>query len=513
MPLGFFKKQSVHVADEVKAGVGKALNILYPKWAETPLFIRSFLSFFLLTSMVAAGLLYFIYRSDVRTDQAFFFSQEQTKALQQKKEVVERLRFALSDILVLSSRPEFSRALTSRQPSQLADIQREFKSFASFKNDYFSWRLIGLDGWEVVRVENHRGDIRVIPRDELENKADRYYFKQAVRQKKGEVFLSPMDLNLVHGHVMLPPLANYRLVTGVFDAGGVLRGLLVLNYRGADLIYNQDLSPEGLDNYQPEESQFAIWITEADEHEGWGYSPVEGFAAKYPEAWQTITSGWKGQFVNQEGLFTFETVNPLISVPVPLFFKHTDSTQVQEIDHAWKIICHVAPEALDSLTDEQKIEHLELFFGVMVLLALGGWLWAGLRREQTQAQKQLQDHERFVSALLDSSDDGIIAFDRQGNILAFNGAASARFGISGKEALQKPVYSLIPKSENTDLMVFFGLAPKKSSSKEAPPEVYRGPCVGIHAGGQPLSLEIKARKVDLKGQTIFKITVLAAQNE
>ena len=66
----------------------------------------------------------------------------------------------------------------------------------------------------------------------LQNKEGRYYFKDTIQPEKGEVFVSPFDLNIERGEIerLLKPMNRFG--TPVFDITGRKRGIVLLNYFG-----------------------------------------------------------------------------------------------------------------------------------------------------------------------------------------------------------------------------------------------------------------------------------------
>src|SRR5213595_2121067 len=63
--------------------------------------------------------------------------------------------------------------------------------------------------------------------------------------------------------------------------------------------------------------------------------------------------------------------------------------------------------------------------------------------EQKRAEEELRESESLKGAVLESSLDALITIDRQGNIVEFNPAAEASFGISRQQALGKVMAELI----------------------------------------------------------------------
>jgi PAS domain S-box-containing protein/diguanylate cyclase (GGDEF)-like protein len=63
--------------------------------------------------------------------------------------------------------------------------------------------------------------------------------------------------------------------------------------------------------------------------------------------------------------------------------------------------------------------------------------------ERNKAQQALAESESLKGAILESSLDGLITIDHRGNIVEFNPAAEAMFGISREQALGKPMAEMI----------------------------------------------------------------------
>jgi hypothetical protein len=105
-----------------------------------------------------------------------------------------------------------------------ADYSRLEASFRSIltRNPMFTQvRWIGEDGVERYRVDRvSEGRIRVVPRSELQDKRHRYYFAAILQLKSGELYISPLDLNVEQGRVELPFKPMLRFGVHVFDRTG-----------------------------------------------------------------------------------------------------------------------------------------------------------------------------------------------------------------------------------------------------------------------------------------------------
>ncbi|MBB97556.1 MAG: hypothetical protein CML68_23525 [Rhodobacteraceae bacterium] len=94
---------------------------------------------------------------------------------------------------------------------------------------YFQIRFIGkLDNWkELVRVDQGPGGITIMPSDSLQQKGDRSYLDGVARQNMREPYFSELDQNVDHGKV--EDIPTIRIVHPVLAANGEVFGAIVVN--------------------------------------------------------------------------------------------------------------------------------------------------------------------------------------------------------------------------------------------------------------------------------------------
>ena len=114
-----------------------------------------------------------------------------------------------------------------------ARLARRIAAELAAKPVYTQFRVIGLadDGREIVRVDHSgpHGAIRNVPDDELQHKADRYYFKQTIDLPPGAVYVSPIDLNREHGVIEVPHVPTMRIATPIQASNDRPFGILIIN--------------------------------------------------------------------------------------------------------------------------------------------------------------------------------------------------------------------------------------------------------------------------------------------
>jgi diguanylate cyclase (GGDEF)-like protein/PAS domain S-box-containing protein len=106
-----------------------------------------------------------------------------------------------------------------------------FLAYAESHPHYFEIRFIGIDdgGRELVRIDRFSGSPTVVPDSGLQRKGNRYYFTAASRLDPRGVYLSEIDLNRENDKIAEPRMRTLRAATPVFDARGLLFGIVVVN--------------------------------------------------------------------------------------------------------------------------------------------------------------------------------------------------------------------------------------------------------------------------------------------
>lgn len=119
-----------------------------------------------------------------------------------------------------------------------ARLERDYAALASLYPHIYQIRLITADGQEWVRVDRKPNGVYVVPRSELQPKGDRYYFRDAMDVNVGQIYVSPLDLNVEFGKIEKPERPVIRVATPVAAANGSKIGVLIINLH-ADILLEQ----------------------------------------------------------------------------------------------------------------------------------------------------------------------------------------------------------------------------------------------------------------------------------
>ncbi|HEY86017.1 MAG TPA: hypothetical protein G4N96_12995, partial [Chloroflexi bacterium] len=118
------------------------------------------------------------------------------------------------DIFLLSNTQTLAQYLAARADDPASQetaqkqkfAEKEFLNFAQTRKIYDQIRFIDAEGNEIIRVNTSSGGVlSVVPEENLQNKADRYYFSDSIAIAPGEVFVSPLDLNIEQGQIEILP--------------------------------------------------------------------------------------------------------------------------------------------------------------------------------------------------------------------------------------------------------------------------------------------------------------------
>ncbi len=139
------------------------------------------------------------------------------------------------DLKYLDALPSF-RALLGQgsriDPEVRLLSEQAFALLATHRPAYYQIRYLDLSGREILRVNQIVSRVEVVPAPRLQNKEDRYYFRELLELPAGGFYFSPLDLNVEYGQVEDPlhPTLRYGMVV---ESEGKKRGFLLINLHGS----------------------------------------------------------------------------------------------------------------------------------------------------------------------------------------------------------------------------------------------------------------------------------------
>jgi signal transduction histidine kinase len=140
---------------------------------------------------------------------------------------------SLADLLAAAQGddPWLAQQTTSR-------LERDYAVLASLYPHVYQIRLLTPAGREWIRVDRKPEGVHVVAGKDLQDKGDRYYFREAMAIGLGEIYVSPLDLNVEYGQIEKPERPVIRVATPVGNAQDGNQGVLIINLH-ADILLGQ----------------------------------------------------------------------------------------------------------------------------------------------------------------------------------------------------------------------------------------------------------------------------------
>ncbi len=324
-------------------------------------FLKQALLFFLPISLLIASIFFAFYWYTSKVLITLIEEREQSIVSFYNENLGVDVASVLGDLRYLVNQHELSNLL-NRNYDRLEDLEKDYLSFSKEKGIYDQIRILDRNGQERVRVNYNNGNPSVVPESHLQNKANRYYFKDTLKLSKDEIFISPLDLNVENGEIELPLKPMIRLGMPLFDEKGEKHGVILLNFLAKKMLEAfQQMSHRSL-GVSMLMNKDGYWLKGEKEQDEWGFMykdrTAQTFAKRYPAEWSSIVEQGKGQFNTPHGLFSFDTILPL---------KHLPGEHEHQDDYFWIIASQVTPETIYL---QSKAERQTLFLSFAILACL-----------------------------------------------------------------------------------------------------------------------------------------------
>ena len=342
-------------------------------------------------------------------------------------------------------------AIDTGDKNAVRGMATAFASLLAFNEMYDKVRWIDKTGMERVRVNEVAGHPEIVPVEALQNLSGSYYFTDTMRLKPGQVFISPLDLNVEHGKVEVPLKPMLRLATPVQDRNGQPRGILVINIAAQYFLDAFTDSLIGARDHVMLLNSEGYWLVSPNPEDAWGFmfQRKKTLGSVYPEAWKDITRIPSGQIEDASGLWIWSTAYPL---------KVTDNRAVADIPH-WLVVSHLPGSQLASI---RQGAWRMVGANTLVLLAVFGILAAWLARAlasrtrakveaakahaEAGAANHLAEARNRFRLVVEANINGLLVVDKAGRIVLANPALDRMFGYGPGELLGQTLEILLPEA-------------------------------------------------------------------
>lgn len=378
-------------------------------WILKNSFLKTFALFYVMICYaIFLGITTSYYNKIAAKEQQIRSNQERVIALREAG-LMDDFSVPFADARILA---DFVSLNFSGDSSNNSDLTKVLLSFANNRSSYGQVRFLDTEGMEIVRINRDKNGVHIVPKDLLQKKAHRDYFIDSKGLGQGEVYISPLDLNIEQHAIEVPYVPVIRFSSPVITEAGSRLGFVVLNFYAEGMLeYFRDAARKKSSDVMLLNDQ-GYWLVADDPEKCWGFMFEDGadlkFQATYPEVWKTIGGTASGQIVNKDGLFTWATVSTAFAVSYHWggeSFSYKPSTVSP---YHWVIVQHVSSEKMASLT--KGIYDTCFWAGFILCLVSGAILWFSLHSIQCS-----QEHRKELEVL--AHHDGLTGLANRQHLL------------------------------------------------------------------------------------------------
>ncbi len=493
-----------------------------------PWFIRLLLPFGLLVTLVVYGVLY---------QQQANRQQLRNIIIQNNIELVVAdigLRFSqiVSDLLYLADSKNIRHLLNDEKKIRL-ELVEELRLFTQQRGIYDQVRFLDSQGAERVRIDYTSGHAEIVEDRELQNKAVRYYFQDTFKLWRGDVYVSPLDLNVERGKVEKPLKPVIRFGIPIFDLQGEKQGIVVLYYLAGDLLSMVNramhdgtgklhlLNPDG------------YWLSGPDVQDEWGFMFPDKkgltFARRYPELWHAMVKAQQGIITRGEDQIIHATVFPLKTELQSILHRGQTPVSSDEAsatdEYHWKIVVH---HPLEPIFNSRQTPIIFLFY-FLSLTGIGIGVWfhvksllykrqsinelsqgrAELEQRFDQRTRELNESKEQLELLLGSTAEGLYGLDTEGHCMFCNSACLRLLGYRNEaELIGRNMHQLIHHSHADGSAYDEESCPISQAYREGK-GIYRDTEVLWRADGRPFAAEYRSHPIWRDGVIVGSVVTFS----
>lgn len=318
------------------------------------------------------------------TSQLIDHEQQQLNLI--RENLTHQVYDAALDTLMLARQVNLQNVLIDK-PDALSELTADYLNLSKIKPTYEQIRFIDHQGVEKLRInQDYQGQL-VVSNSKLQDKSDRYYFTDSFKLNPGEIYISPMDLNIEKGRIELPFKPIVRTASPVADPQGIKQGIVIINLNASKLLKQLKLSATTSLGEMMLLNKDGYWISGREKDAAWAFMYPEykdrTMEKFYPGVWETIISNEKGFVDSPYGYFIFETVET--NQPIEALNSSISKQQWP----VWKLITLVRPEIIEAdLSDVSP--PLGLFFMIITLVtSLGTLMYYRVQHRNIKAQQEI----------------------------------------------------------------------------------------------------------------------------
>ena len=312
-----------------------------------------------------------------------------------------------------------------KNEEKLELFSQNLKRIAQSRKVYSQIRFLNKEGIEIVRVDYKDSNSIIIKKSELQNKSNRYYFKESLSLKYGEIYLSKFDLNVENGEIEKPYNPTLRLSTPVTNQNNEIVGYILINYLGSEILNELKSSSKEINILLLNIDSYFMLGFKPDDEWAFMFNKNINFKNSYPKIWNEFKNkNIKHSFTEKyNGIyFSLHNIDPVnIVSPNRGTKSRRNWTIVSYLTHD-----NVLEEFYDFL---YSIKYLMLVLGLIILTF--EYILSLYMKKIYEGNLRIEIADEVFKNTL----EGILVLDSQVKIIQANNAFRTISGYDEKELL------------------------------------------------------------------------------
>ncbi|EIC22290.1 diguanylate cyclase (GGDEF) domain-containing protein [Thiorhodovibrio frisius] len=317
----------------------------------------------------------------------------------EREAVTAQLQPVAKDVCVLAQQNELATLLLGATTEARLAMASEYLALARNSHNYDQIRYLDESGQEIVRVNQGASESLIVSGPDLQNKSGRPYFTESLPLQSGQVYLSPLDLNIEHGQIETPYKPMIRLATPVEDSAGRKRGVIVINLLAQGILDQVqaagDLSPGQVMMLNDQ----GYWLITPNPPPGWGFMFPERAKIRmpelYPEVWAHMNQNHSGMIHSAQGIFTYDHYNPLDHIDGCSERPDGLDGAISTTGYPWVLVSHLPQSVINGWRHALIVRAVLIGVPVLVLLAIGTRSTLLVVAERRRHREHLEALARF----------------------------------------------------------------------------------------------------------------------
>ncbi len=330
-------------------------------------------------------------------------------------------------LFILANSNEMSLYANDPTEENKSEMAALLVRIANSKPQFAQIRLLDQEGYEIVRVNQNKGIPFSIPANQLQDKSDRYYFKQSQSLKSGEVYVSDMDLNVENNRIEMPYSPTIRVATPVHNSENQRIGLAIINYDAEPLLqsFKEISTADYHSRFYPmlvNEAGGYLFHTDPQKTFGFMFEDAEfsRLQTDNPDLWQAMAHGDSDIYETPMDLYRYETILPGGDSQYPILQQHP-----------WHLIARTELSRLPIFADAVFLGMDKQALFILLCLAILSLAMANIAYFFKKDQAQLQ----IALKISENTHDAILVTDHRTRILNVNDAFEKATGYRREEVL------------------------------------------------------------------------------